>query len=93
MFDPLRNETAKAHEMTLAGKSVVLVTFPRYCRYTDGFLGCETVVDQVYDTLAQAETSVEHLSEYHDADSPEYFVYQVPAPQIVRFEAGDDSPF
>jgi hypothetical protein len=95
---PLRNETLRARELTIEGKFVVLVSFPRYCRFTDGLLGQETVIEKIFDTDAQAQDWVAgYAADYYDADDARHWLYpQVafgPAKPLFLDEIDDEIPF
>lgn len=88
----IRNDTAKAHELSLGGKFVVLAHWPHCCRITDAVLGEAAAIDEVFDSLEAAQA---YLAQQPQEDQEYYFsLYRLPVPAPAPAERDpDDIPF
>jgi hypothetical protein len=89
----IRNDTDKAHRLTLEGKFVVLAHWPHHCRITDAVLGEGIGIEEVFDTEAAAEA---YRAQFFGAEYGEYYwsLYRLPVPAAAPAERDlDDIPF
>jgi hypothetical protein len=90
---PLQNQTAWAEMIARRGKFPTMVTSTRYCRVTDGILGSDTVVGQVFTTEAEA---LAYLDQCYNDEDIQHYLYRLPAAEPVKPtlpEIDDELPF
>jgi hypothetical protein len=89
------NQTAKAHELTLAGKFVVLCHWPFYCNVTSAILGEGVTIDVVFDSEADALAfEAQEAAQRHECDEAYSAIYRIPtAPAPYVADPDDDLPF
>lgn len=90
MTTRLHNDEPEARRLTLAGKFVVMASLEVCCRFTDGLIGYDYVIQGVFDTLEEARMFLEQ-------DGPsDIGIYRIPAPRLEPQpveDIGDEIPF
>ena len=92
----LKDESFKARQLLTGDtQAVLMVSVTRYCPYTDGIMGNDTTIVEVFQDLNLAEAALEAADEPED-DVVNHFLIRRQMPEELKsynLVDGDDIPF